>query len=134
MSTGKKLRLKGKGRPGVHGGPNGDIYIQIKVLEHPEFKREGDDLVITKQIKFSEALSGTEINVTTIDGKTLRLKVPSGTQSNARFRMKGYGMPHMNGNGRGDAYVEISIAVPKKLNKKQLIYFLVCRIFLIFCE
>jgi len=119
ISTGKKLRLRGKGRPGVHGGPNGDIYIQVKVLEHPEFKREGDDLIITKEIKFSEALSGTEIDVTTIDNKTLRLKVPPGTPGTTRFRMKGYGMPHMNGGGRGDAYMEISIAVPKKLNKKQ---------------
>jgi len=119
ISTGKKLRLKGKGRPGVHGGPNGDIYIQIKVLEHPEFKREADDLIITREIKFSEALSGTEIEVTTIDDKTLRLKVPPGTPGKTRFRMKGYGMPRMNGAGRGDAYMEISIAVPKKLNKKQ---------------
>ena len=60
-----------------------------------------------------------EIEVTTIDKKTLRLKIPPGTQSNAKFRFKGYGMPHMNGNGRGDAYVEITIAVPKKLNKSQ---------------
>lgn len=119
ISTGKKLRLRGKGRPGVHGGPNGDIYIQVKVLDHPEFKREGDDLIITREIKFSEALSGTEIDVTTIDNKTLRLKVPPGTPGMTRFRMKGYGMPHMNDSGRGDAYIEISIAVPKKLNKKQ---------------
>lgn len=119
INTGKKLRLKGKGQPGRHGGAAGDIYIQIKVLDHPLFKREGDDLIFTREIRFSEAVSGTEIEVPTIDKKTLRLKIPAGTQGKARFRMKGYGMPRMNGGGRGDSYVEIAVAVPKKLNKKQ---------------
>ena len=119
ISTGKKLRLQGKGKAGMYGGPPGDLYIQIKVLEHPLFKREGDDLFLTQDIKFSEAALGTEIEIPTIDKKTLRLKIPPGTQSNAKFRFKGYGMPHMIGNGRGDAYVQITIAVPKKLNKKQ---------------
>lgn len=119
ISTGKKLRLKGKGEPGLYGGPNGDVYIHIKVLSHPIFQREGDDLHLTRQIKFSEALSGTEIEVPTIEQKTLKLKVPPGTQSKAKFRLKGYGMPRMNAAGRGDAYVEIIIAVPQKLSKKQ---------------
>jgi curved DNA-binding protein len=119
ISTGKKLRLQGKGQPGVHGGPPGDLYIQIRVLNHPLFKRNGDDLYVTRNIKFSEASLGTEIEVPTIDEKTLRLKIPSGTQGNAKFRLKGYGMPHMNGNGRGDAYVQVNIAIPEKLNKKQ---------------
>jgi len=119
ISTGKKLRLQGKGQAGPYGGPRGDLYILIKVLDHPIFRREGDDLFLTREIKFSEALAGTEIEVPTIEQKTLRLKIPPGTQSNARFRMKGYGMPHMNGAGRGDAYANITIAVPQKLNKKQ---------------
>jgi curved DNA-binding protein len=119
ISTGKKLRLTGKGQPGSYGGPKGDLYIQIRVVEHPRFKREGDDLILTREIKFSEALLGTEIEVPTIDKKTLRLKIPPGTQSNAKFRLKGHGMPHMNKNGRGDAYVQVTIGVPKKLNKKQ---------------
>ena len=72
-----------------------------------------------KEIKFSEALLGTEIEVPTIDKKTLRLKIPPGTQSNAKFRLKGHGMPHMNRAGRGDAFVQVTIGIPKKLNKKQ---------------
>ncbi|MBW2610328.1 MAG: DnaJ domain-containing protein [Deltaproteobacteria bacterium] len=119
ISSGKKLRLKEKGNPGLNGGPPGDLFIQIKVLEHPVFKREGDDLITTRQIKFSEAVLGTEIEVPTIDEKTLRLKIPPKTQSNAKFRLNGYGMPHMNGSGRGDTYVIINISVPKRLNKKQ---------------
>ena len=119
ISTGKKLRLSGKGEPGRYGAPNGDLYIQIKVLDHPLFKRENDNLLLPMEIKFSEAAFGAEIEIPTIDKKSLRLKIPPGTQSNAKFRMKGYGMPLMKGNGRGDAYVQVTIAVPKKLNKKQ---------------
>ncbi len=119
ISTGKKLRLSGKGAASPHGGPNGDLFVLIRVLDHPVFKREGDDLVLTKEIKFTEALSGAEIEVPTIDQKTLRLKLPPGTQNHAKFRMKGYGMPRMDGEGRGDAYVLVSVAVPTKLNKKQ---------------
>lgn len=119
ISTGKKLRLQGKGQPGSYGGPSGDLYIQIRVIDHPLFKREGDDLILMREIKFSEALLGAEIEVPTIDRKTLRLKIPPGTQSNARFRLKGHGMPHMNRGGRGDAFVRVTIRIPKRLNKKQ---------------
>ena len=119
IATGKKLRLQGKGSPGLNGGPKGDLYIQIKVLEHPVFKREGDDLIIKKDIKYSEAILGTETEVSSIDKKTLRLKIPPGTHNNARFRLQGYGMPHMNTNGRGDYYIVVNISVPKKLNNKQ---------------
>jgi len=119
ISTGKKLRLKGKGYPGQNGGPNGDLYIQVKILEHPLFKREADDLFLTMDIRFSEAVLGSEIEVPTIDKKRLRLKIPPGTQDNAKFRLLGYGMPHMNDKGRGNAYVIINISVPKKLDKHQ---------------
>jgi curved DNA-binding protein len=119
ISTGKKLRLSGKGNPGINGGPRGDLFIQVRVMDHPLFKRDGDDLTMTKSIKFTEAALGTEIEVQTIDKKTLRLKVPAGTQNNAKLRLKGYGVPRMNGVDRGDAYVSISIEVPKNLTKKQ---------------
>jgi curved DNA-binding protein len=119
ISTGKKLRLPGKGQEGLHGGPPGDLYVQVRVLDHPVFRREGDDLVLERAIRFSEVLSGTEIDVPTVHQKTLRLKIPQGTQCNAKLRMKGYGMPRMDGSGHGDALVQISIAVPEKLNRKQ---------------
>jgi len=119
ISSGKKLRLSGKGAASPHGGPRGDLYVLIRVLDHPVFKRDGEDLTLTKEIRFTEAVSGKEIEVATIDQKTLRLKIPPGTQNNAKLRMKGYGMPRMDGSGRGDAYVQVSIAVPAKLSKKQ---------------
>ncbi|RLB20738.1 MAG: J domain-containing protein, partial [Deltaproteobacteria bacterium] len=83
IASGQKLRLPGKGRPGINGGPPGDLYIQIRVLDHPTFNRQGDDLYLKRPIKFSEATLGTEIQVPTIDGKTLKLKIPPGTQGNA---------------------------------------------------
>jgi curved DNA-binding protein len=119
ISTGKKLRLQGKGQAGLHGGPNGDLFIEIIILDHPLFKRDGDDLLFTRDIKFTEAALGSEIEVPTIDKKTLKLKIPPGTQGNAKFRLKGYGMPHLNEKGRGDAYVIINISVPKELDKKR---------------
>ncbi|MBN2060214.1 MAG: DnaJ domain-containing protein [Deltaproteobacteria bacterium] len=119
ISTGKKLRLKGKGQAGINGGPNGDLFIRINVLKHPVFERAGDDLLFIKDIKFSEAAMGTEVEVATIDKKFLRLKIPPGTQNNGRLRLKGYGMPHMDGKGRGDAYAIMNIEIPKKLNKRQ---------------
>ena len=119
ITAGQKLRLRGKGEPSPYGGPPGDLFVQISVLPHPVFRRVNDDLYFKQKIKFSESVLGTEIEVPTIDQKTLKLKIPAGTQDHAKFRLKGYGIPHMKGGGQGDAYAEISIAVPKKLNKKQ---------------
>ena len=119
MRTGQKLRLPGKGHSGLYGGPAGDLYIHVRVLDHPLFIREGDDLVIRKEIKFSGAVFGTELEVPTIDNKVLKLKVPPGTQNHAKFRMKGYGLPHNKDTGRGDAYVEIAVAIPRTLTDQQ---------------
>jgi curved DNA-binding protein len=119
IDDGKKLRLAGKGQPGPEGGPPGDLYIRVKVLNHPVFQPEGNDLYMNREIKFSEATLGTKIEVPTIDGKRLSLKIPAGSQGGSKLRLKGYGMPSMDGRGRGDAYVKINIAVPKKLNSKQ---------------
>lgn len=119
IKGGQKLRLQGKGQPGLFGGPPGDLYIQIKELEHPIFRREGADLYVKQKIRFSEAALGTEIEVPTIQQKLLKLKIPPGTQDNAKFRLKGYGMPHYQGTGTGNAYIEISIAIPTKLTKEQ---------------
>lgn len=119
IDSGKKLRLRGKGEPSAYGGPNGDLYIHIKVLDHPLFKREGDDLLYRREIKYSEAVFGTQIEVPTIENKTLSLTINPGTKDNSKFRLKGYGMPRMNGSGRGDVYVQVNIDIPKKLSNKQ---------------
>ena len=119
IAEGQKLRLSGKGYSSPYGGVPGDLFVKIKVLDHPTFSRVNDDLYLEHQIKFSEAALSTEVEVPTIDHKWLRLKIAPGTQNNTRFRLKGYGMPHMSGEGRGDAYVNIVVSVPKQLDKRQ---------------
>ena len=122
ISTGKKLRLAGKGHPGVHGGPAGDLYLNITILPHPIFARDGSDIYIEKAVSFTQAVLGSSIEVPTIDGTTKRIKVPAGTQSGTKIRMKGYGVPGLKGSGssKGDQFVKISIEVPRKINEKQL--------------
>ena len=119
ITGGQKLRLRGKGRPGPNGGPPGDLLIQIKELSHPLFRREDDDLYMRQEIKFSQAVLGTEIEIPTIHQKVLKLKIPPGTQDNAKFRLKGFGMPSSKADGKGNAFVEIGIHIPKELNEEQ---------------
>jgi curved DNA-binding protein len=119
ISTGKKLRLPGKGLAGDNGAPNGDLYLNINVLPHPIFARDGNDLYIEKTIKFTQAALGTVIDVPTLDGVTKRLKISPGTQNNTKIRMKGFGIPGLKGAARGDQYVKINVEVPKKLSEQQ---------------
>jgi curved DNA-binding protein len=119
MVTGKKLRIAGKGQPGAFGGPPGDLYIQAKVLDDPNFTVVGHDLYVDREIKLTEALLGTKIKVPTVDGKELSMKIPAGTQHQTKLRMKGYGLPEMKQGRRGDLYARILVKTPKRLNKKQ---------------
>lgn len=119
IKEGQKLRLQGKGQPGSNGGPPGDLFIQIKELPHPVFRREDADLYLKKKIRFSEAVLGAEIEVPTLDKKVLKLKIPPGTQDNSKFRLKNFGLPRYNGSDKGNAYVEITIDIPKKLSEEQ---------------
>jgi len=117
IPSGKKLRLAGKGMEGKRGSPPGDLYLQISIQEHPHFIREGDDVVVEKEITFSEAALGTTVEVPTLEGKK-RVKVPPGTQSHTKMRLKGLGVPHFQGDGRGDEYVKVIVKVPKKLSER----------------
>jgi curved DNA-binding protein len=119
MVTGKKLRLAGKGQPGTYGGPPGDLFIQAKVLDDPVFRHVGQDLFVDRELKLTEALLGTQMEIPTLDGKNLSLKVPPRTQHNTRMRLKGFGLPSMKGGQRGDLFVRILVQIPKKLSKKQ---------------
>jgi len=117
INTGKKLRLAGKGMQGKKGGPPGDLYLQISVRAHPIFTREGDDLIVEKEISFSEAVFGTTIEVPTLEGKK-RVKVPAGTQSHTKMRLKGLGIPYFQREGRGDEYVKVILRVPQRVTEK----------------
>ncbi len=116
---GKRLRLSGKGNPGPLGGPPGDLYVKLLEVQHPVFKREGSDLYVDRRIKFTEAALGTKVTVPTLDGKTMSLKVPPGTHSHTKMRLKNYGLPSANGKTRGDQFVRIIVETPASLNKKQ---------------
>ena len=119
ISTGKKLRLAGKGLPGINGGPPGNMYLKVSIDPHPIFARDVCDIYIEKSISFSQATLGTSIDVPTLNSSVKRIKIPAGTQNNTKIRMKGFGIPHLKGKGKGDQYVRITIAVPKKLTKEQ---------------
>jgi curved DNA-binding protein len=117
IPAGKKLRVAGKGMGGRNGGPSGDLYLQISIKDHPVFTREGNDLIVDKEINFSEAVLGTSIEVPTLEGMK-KVKVPSGTQSHTKLRLKGMGLPHFQGEARGDEYVRVIVRVPKKVTEK----------------
>ncbi|MBW2560378.1 MAG: DnaJ domain-containing protein [Deltaproteobacteria bacterium] len=120
IDTGKKLRLAGRGLPGFNGGPPGNMFINIKILPHSVFTREGNDIYIHKTITFPQAAMGASMDIRMPDGETKRIKIPPGTQANTKIRMKGFGFHKFRGTGRGDGYVRFTIEVPKKLTKKQL--------------
>jgi curved DNA-binding protein len=102
---------------GRNGGSPGDLYLQINIKEHPFFIREGDNLIVDKEINFSDAVMGTTVEVPTLEGKKI-VKVPPGTQSHTKMRLKGLGVPHFQGEGRGDEYVKVIVKVPKKMTEK----------------
>ncbi len=112
-----RIRLAGKGGPGQKGGPAGDLYIVLQVAKHPFFKREDDDIFLDVPISVSEAVLGTKVIIPTLDGKTT-LTIPPGIQSGQKLRMRGLGVPHLKGDGRGDQYALIKIVAPKKLGSK----------------
>jgi len=118
ISSGKKLRLAGKGVASPFGGQPGDLYLQVEILPDPIFQREGDDLLVEKTVKFTEAVLGTTIKVPTLEGDK-KIKVPPGTQNNTKIRIKGYGMPIMQGQGKGNLYVKVVVETPRKLTKAQ---------------
>jgi molecular chaperone DnaJ len=109
---GQRIRIAAKGNAGLRGGPAGDLYVIIRTADHPVFHREGDDIRIVVPVNATEAALGAKIEVPTIDGRTL-LKIPPGTQSGQKLRLREKGVPSATKEGtRGDEIVEIKITVP----------------------
>ena len=119
IEEGKRLRLKGKGGEAPMGGIPGDLYLKVQLEPHELFERRGEDLILTKQISFSEVCLGTKIEVQSLDGKKFVVNVPSGTNGDSRLRIKGQGLPSGPIGDRGDLYVKIGVKVPKKLTDEQ---------------
>jgi len=118
VDNGTRLRLSGEGQPGVNGGPPGDLYVFLRVRPHPIFERQENDLHCTVPINIAQAALGTEIHLLTFDGLQT-IKIPEGTQNGAQFKLRGLGVPFLNGGGRGDLYVHVEVRVPTKLTKEQ---------------
>lgn len=119
MTSGKKLRIAGKGEPSPYGGPAGDLYIKTVVMDDPLFTADNHDLYVDRTIKLTDALLGTQISVPTVDGKDMTLKIPPGTRHKTKMRLSGLGLPHMKGDGRGDLYVVVHIDMPRQLTAEQ---------------
>jgi molecular chaperone DnaJ len=118
IDNGQTVSLRGEGEPGDRGASSGNLYITVRVRPHTMFIRENFNVICEVPITFSQAALGTELEVPTIDGR-VKYNIPEGTQTGSSFRLRGKGIPHLNGNGRGDQIVKVHIEVPKKLNEKQ---------------
>jgi molecular chaperone DnaJ len=117
VDDGSRIRLRGKGRPGMGGGPNGDLYVTVHVGTHPTFRRTGTDIHIEVPITFAEATLGADITVPTLEG-TVTLRVPPGTSSGTVLRVKGKGIEGSKGE-IGDLRVTVQVQVPKELTDEQ---------------
>jgi molecular chaperone DnaJ len=118
VDTGNKLRIPGEGEPGQYPDLDGDLYIQVVVKPHQFFTRKHNDIYCTVPISFSQAALGNSIDIPTLRGRAL-LKIPPGTQPGTLLRMKGKGIPSLNGHSTGDQLVRVDVQVPRKLSRKQ---------------
>jgi molecular chaperone DnaJ len=118
VDNGNQIRLAGEGQPGTNGGPNGNLYILINVKSHKYFRRRERDILLDLEVNVAQATLGADVPVPTIDGEAT-LIIPSGTQPGKVLRMRGKGVPHLRGNGRGDQLVMVNVNVPKNLTSEQ---------------
>ncbi len=118
VDEGVRLRMSGEGEGSRSGGPPGDLYVVLHVREHPIFRRDGTDIHCEVPLSFSKAALGVELQVPTLEGEE-KLRVPAGTQSGTRFRLKGRGVPELNGHRKGDLYVTARVHTPRRLSDKQ---------------
>ena len=119
VDDGTRIRLTGEGEAGVRGGPSGDLYIFVHLKPHAVFQREGTTLFATVPISITTAALGGEIEVPGIDRKKVALKIPAGTQSARQFRIRGRGMPPLNGGGFGDMVISVDVETPTKMSPRQ---------------
>ena len=118
VDDGSTLRLPGRGGAGPRGGPNGDLYVHLRVRPHPRFQRQGYDLVETLHVPLTEAALGAHIEYETLEGGE-DLVIPAGTQTGRVFRLRGRGIPHVGGRGRGDLLVQVFVDTPTRLDSEQ---------------
>jgi molecular chaperone DnaJ len=119
VDSGTRIRLSGKGEAGPHGAPPGDLYIFLHVKRHNVFEREGTTLVTRVPIAFTTAALGGKIDIPGLDGERIEVVIPDGIQSGKQLRRRGHGMPVLQGRGRGDLVIEITVETPTKLTARQ---------------
>ena len=118
VDSGTQIRLAGEGQPGVNGGPNGNLFIAIKVKAHKYFHRREYDVLLDLNVNIAQATLGADVEIPTVDGPTM-LKIPNGTQPGKILRLRDKGIPKLRGNGRGDQLVVINVEVPINVNNDQ---------------
>src|SRR6266513_1100513 len=117
VREGQRIRLAGQGEASERGGKSGDLFLRVRLAKHPDFRVEGSDLIHEIKMYPWQAVLGTELQVPTLEGD-VRLKIPPGTRSGQRFRLRGRALPSASG-VRGDLYVEVQIEVPKKITERE---------------
>jgi molecular chaperone DnaJ len=118
VDTGNQIRMAGEGQPGLYGGPVGNLYLLVEVKPHQYFRRKGNDILLDLNINVAQAALGADVQVPTVDGME-KLKINSGIQPGKVLRIRGKGVPHLRGSGRGDQLVVVNVEIPKNLNAEQ---------------
>ena len=118
VKDGNYITLRGQGNAGIRGGPPGDILIYIREKEHPVFKRAGDDLYTNVALTPAQIILGERVYLKHLNGKEIKFKVPKNARAGTKIRIKGEGMPRIQG-GYGDLYVEIDVKIPEKVSKQE---------------
>ena len=118
IREGQTLRMDGEGAPGENRGPPGDLLIDIEIVDHDLFERDGDDLHYNHAISFPQAVFGDKVEIPTLDGSK-KMEIPKGTQSGEQFRLRGEGMPRLRGRRSGHLFVTVQVVTPDSLNKEQ---------------
>lgn len=119
IQDGHAERIQGQGEPGEGGGPAGDLVVVLHVKEHAVFTRYGDDLLMQTRISFRQAVTGDEVKIPTITGKSVAMKIPASTQPGEKLRVRNHGLPRADGYGRGNMVVQIQVTVPAKITSEQ---------------
>ncbi|MBL8755663.1 MAG: molecular chaperone DnaJ [Planctomycetes bacterium] len=119
IESGHTERIAGQGEPGDGGGPPGDLVVVLHVKDHDVYTRYGDDLLMQTRITFRQAVAGDEIEIPTITGETVAMKIPPGTQPGEKLRVRNHGLKHPDGYGRGNLVVQVQVDVPKKITAEQ---------------
>ncbi len=118
VENGMRFRVSGEGEMGANGGPPGDLYVVVGIREHPQFRRDGDDILSEQTVSFAQAALGVDLEINTLWGPE-KLHLPAGTQPGQVFRLHGKGMPHLGKKSKGDHVVIAKVLIPRKLDERQ---------------